>query len=506
MKLIDKAIKSNIIVYFLLVLAVQIWQIFGVGKVNIRLSSGVDQQIMQLTSAKMYYFDYLSYEAAWNHHSPFLFYLTKFSYLFSDFYQSTFGFYGLYTLFLCLVSLTLYKILYEILKNKYLSFIGSLIFILDISSSTIGGRVIFDNRTWGILFQTFILLSSIGYLKYKKNAYLYILSLASIIQIYNLESYFVSIFCIYSYLLYVEKDKLKLFLHSLFGGLLTIFYISYLNFLNNELSEFFNLNILFHINSIGLANKFNNVDLIEIIKTLFVGGNSTLSFLISLLVIVFVMFIFISKIKTNSFSLDEKLLYILLLGELLHLFFTGPRFTSYSQIIILPLFVLFYSQLIKLMDRYSLSKLFGLIPIFLIFFVFQLGDVVYNRTSLIDGTFQKKLESYNNQADDPKLILTWVSMDKYEEVFFENNSLPSTRLWWWHQMKHIDKFYDKSYKMFDDELMKTVFLEDVKLENPKIAVIDKSIVEPPDYFQNYIKANYQYTGTNGDLDYYRLSD
>ena len=77
MKLIYKAIKSNATVYCLLVLSVQIWQLFGVGKVNIRLSSGVDQQIMQLTSAKMYYFDYSSYEAAWNHHSPFLFYQTK---------------------------------------------------------------------------------------------------------------------------------------------------------------------------------------------------------------------------------------------------------------------------------------------------------------------------------------------------------------------------------------------------------------------------------------------
>ena len=505
MKLIYKAIKSNATVYCLLVLSVQIWQLFGVGKVNIRLSSGVDQQIMQLTSAKMYYFDYSSYEAAWNHHSPFLFYLTKFSYLFSDFYKSTIGFYVLYTLFLCLMSLTLYKIFYEILKNKYFSFIGSLIFILDISSSTIGGKVLFDNRTWGMLFQTFILLSSIGYLKYKKTAYLYPLSFASIIQIYNLESYSVTIFCIYAYLFYIEKDKLNLLLHSLFSGLLTIFYISYVNFLNKELSEFFNLNILFHINSIGLANKFNNVDLIDIIKNLFVGGNSTLSFLISLLVVVFVMFIFISKIKTNSFSLAEKFLSIVLLGELLHLFFTGPRFTSYSQIIILPLFVLFYSQILELMDRFSLSKHFGLIPFF-IFFVLQFGDVVHNRTSLIDGTFEQTISKLNHTSEQPKLILTWVSVNKYKEVFFENNSLPSTRLWWWHQMKHIDKSYDKSYKMFDDELMKTVFLEDVKLEKPKIVVIDKSIVEPPDYFQNYIKDNYQYTGTNGDLDYYRLSE
>lgn len=506
MKIIKKVLQSNTSINLFLVSVVSIWQIFGVGKVNLRLSQGIDQQIMQLTSAKMYLFEISSYHAAWNHHSPFLFFITKFSYVFFDFYNSTFGFYLLYSVFLCLVALTLYKIFYALLKSQYFSIVGSLIFIFDISSSTIGGKVIFDNRTWGILFQSLILLSCVRFLNNKKYIYLYLLAVASIFQIYNLESYSVSVLCIYAYLLYIDKDKLNFFLHSLFGGLLTILYIFYLNFINKELSEFFNLNILFHINSIGLTNKFKNIDLIDIIKSLFVGGNSNISFLISLIVVVFVFLTFLYKIKINSFSLDEKLIYILLVGELLHLFLTGPRFTSYSQIIILPLFVLFYSQILKIMDRFSLSKHFGLIPFFVIFFVFQFGDVVHNRTSLIDGTFQETLETYNKQAEDPELILTWVGIDKYENVFFESNSLPSTRLWWWHQMKFIDKFYDKSYKMFDDELMREVFLEDVKLEKPKIAVIDKSIVEPPDYFQNYVKDNYQYTGTNGDLDYYRLSD
>ena len=160
----------------------------------------------------------------------------------------------------------------------------------------------------------------------------------------------------------------------------------------------------------------------------------------------------------------------------------------------------------KLLNSRHVSNILSSLILFVIFFVFQFGDVVNYRTSLIDGTLQETLETYNKQAEDPELILTWVGIDKYENVFFESNSLPSTRLWWWHQMKYIDKFYDKSYKMFDDELMRKVFLEDVKLEKPKIAVIDKSIIEPPDYFQNYVKDNYQYTGTNGDLDYYRLSD
>ena len=165
MKMIKKRLQSNTSIYLFLVSIVSIWQIFGVGKVNLRLSQGIDQQIMQLTSAKMYLFEISSYHAAWNHHSPFLFFITKFSYVF--------GFYVLYSLFLCLVSLTLYKIFYALLKSQYFSIVGSLIFIFDISSSTIGGKVIFDNRTWGILFQSLILLSCISYLNNKK-IYIYI--------------------------------------------------------------------------------------------------------------------------------------------------------------------------------------------------------------------------------------------------------------------------------------------------------------------------------------------
>ena len=117
-------------------------------------------------------------------------------------------FYLLYSVFLCLVALTLYKIFYALLKSQYFSIVGSLIFIFDISSSTIGGKVIFDNRTWGILFQSLILLSCVRYLNNKKYIFIFTCS-SSIVQIYNLESYSVSVFCIYAYLLYIDKDKLN---------------------------------------------------------------------------------------------------------------------------------------------------------------------------------------------------------------------------------------------------------------------------------------------------------
>ena len=196
----------------------------------------------------------------------------------------------------------------------------------------------------------------------------------------------------------------------------------------------------------------------------------------------------------------------MLLGEVLHLFLTGPRFTSYAQVLLLPIFIVIFFQIMTLFDRLNLNRHFGLIPFFIIFFVLQFGDVVHNRTSLIDGTLKETLESYNKPTEDPKLILTWVDIDKYEKVFFENNSLPSTRLWWWHQMKYVDDFYDKNYKMFDDELLETVFTEDVKKERPKIAIIDTSIVSPPDYFLDYIIEHYQFSRLDGDLIYYQLNN
>ena len=136
----------------------------------------------------------------------------------------------------------------------------------------------------------------------------------------------------------------------------------------------------------------------------------------------------------------------------------------------------------------------------------QFADVVLNRASLIDGTLEKVVDSYKLQKNDPETILTWVHIEKYEYIFFENNSLPSTRLWWWHQMKFIDEFYDKDYKMFDDELLEAVFTEDVNSEKPNLAIIDTSIVNPPHYFLEYIKKNFKILKIDGDLEIYELNN
>lgn len=507
MKNLKSKFYKNLNVYLSIFTLIIIWQISGIGKVDLRISQTIDQQIMLLTSAKMHYFDYSSYEAAWNHHSPLLFVFTKITYYFVNFNNSSLGFYLLYSILLFSISIFIYHLLFELLNNKIHSTLGSLIFVFDISSSTIGGKVIFDNRTLGILFQTLILINCLSYLKSNKTIYIYLLSISSVMQIYNLESYGVTVLFIYLYLVYIEKNYIKFFTHSVIGSISTILYLSFVNNMNQELDEFFNLNILFHLNSIGITSQLQSVDIVMVLENLFLENNSSINLFASLFIVILVFVSFSIKFKSKSIKENEKFIYVLLFGEIFHLYLTGPRFTSYSQILIMPLFVLFFIDVLGIFEKINKHKITGYLIFFLIFFTMQFGDVVLNRTSLIDGTFQETIKTYNKklESSEPALILTWVGIDKYENVFFENNSLPSTRLWWWHQMKYIDEFYDKNYKMFDDQLLEDMFIKDVMKERPKIAIIDTSIVGPPDYFFDYINKNFFLSKIDGDLKIYELN-
>jgi len=403
MKNLKTTLLTNSNVYLSILIIITIWQISGIGKVDLRVSQSIDQQIMLLTSAKMYYFDIPSYEAAWNHHSPLLFFITKFSYFFVDFNNVTLGFYALYSVLSISISILLYRILNEFFKNKIISISGSLIFVFDISSSTIGGNLFFDNRTLGIFFQAIILLNCLNYLKSNKNIYLYLISIFSILQIYNLESYGITILGIYLYLIYIEKNYIKFFTHSTIASMLTIFYLLIINTLNGELDEFFDLNILFHFDSIGLTNKFESINTSTLLKNLFVGGNTNVSLFVSLFIVLFVFISFLVKYKAKSIKENENIIYVLLFGEFVHLFLTGPRFTSYAQILLLPIYILFFINVLGLLEKMKISKIFGYFVFFLIFFIMQFGDVVNNRTSLIDGTLEQVVDSYKLQKKRPRI-------------------------------------------------------------------------------------------------------
>ena len=57
MKNLKSKLYKNLNVYLSIFTLIIIWQISGIGKVDLRISQTIDQQIMLLTSAKMHYFD-----------------------------------------------------------------------------------------------------------------------------------------------------------------------------------------------------------------------------------------------------------------------------------------------------------------------------------------------------------------------------------------------------------------------------------------------------------------
>lgn len=170
-----------------------------------------DQQIMTLSAGKMFYFDYNTFEAAWNHHTPPIFYLFKLIYRITDFTDIYNGFFILYSFLLLLINLFLFKLIFKFIDSTYLAFIFSSLFIYDISITTVGEKLLFDNRTVGILFQILILLTGIKILESFQIKYIVTWSLISSTCIFFLESYLISIVIIYLYLLYkIGKNFLSI--------------------------------------------------------------------------------------------------------------------------------------------------------------------------------------------------------------------------------------------------------------------------------------------------------
>ena len=199
---IKNIFQYSVLDYLILIFFVLVWQLFGLGKVNNRLLEAPDQQIQMLTSAKMHYFNYSSYQSAWNHHSPFIHNVYKNKYHIFEFANATFGEYLLYTIFLVILSNLVFNILNSFVKSRLLSFIATLCFIFDISSSTIGGKISMDNRTLGIVLQSFILITCFKIFKYKNKKYFFLFGFFSTVLVYNLESYVVSVLFLFLYLFF----------------------------------------------------------------------------------------------------------------------------------------------------------------------------------------------------------------------------------------------------------------------------------------------------------------
>jgi len=456
-----------------------------------------DQEIMVLTAAKMFYFDLNTYEAAWNHHTPPIFYLFKSIFYFFDFSNIYSGFFLLYSILIFFINILLYKLIFKITCSKFAAILFSCIFIFDISHSTIGEKILFDNRTIGIIFQILILINSFKIIDKQNTKDIVAWSVVVAICCFFLESYLISVFPIYIYLIFkIGKKFIKYSLVSFF--LISALY-SLILFLKDELYETIQLNYIFHL--FGTSTKRIPFDIF--VQNGFFKPKLNWSFylLITTFIIVFSFFIFKRFRYLFGKSLPYiEILYIYFFSEVIHLFVSGPRFTNYFQLILLFVFIIPIINLTILFKNYSKENLLLFSTFLLIFglsvfdnmneiLLYRLDDenTVSNLTSE-----QINLIDFLNNQNDGEIYLNYIwGYDNNLEVYFRTNSLPSTKMWWWFNMYYSqsgDYIFDSN--KFYSKNLDNIFIHDLEREKPKYFIIEDNYISLPENFSDYLESNY----------------
>ena len=510
---------KNLIPYTFITISNISWFIFGLGKAETRLLK-LDQKIMLLTSSKMHYFDMNTFEAAWNHHTPPIFYIFKLVFIFSEFLNIDFGFYVLHSLLLFFISLLLFDICYKLTSQKILSFLLSMVYVIDLSSTTIGGNVIFDNRTIGMVFQCLILSFAYKLLLNQNKQNTICFGIAVFLQVLFLESYLVSCGLLCIYLLYKLHKKSEFIIYFLITNISLLAIAIMIFWQRSELLDVLFLNYQFHFDSIGVGTK-NQVDFFELSKfgIFYYWDHNQFAHVLSFIFIfIFIFFKDNLKIKNESKKMFS-LIIVFYLFEIVHLFLTGPRFTNYLQVILLLQYLIIFIFIFFILSFFNIKTLLtNLIFSFVfitMFFAFQFGDVVYTRTSILDQSYLKakeeilqdsKVSKFLYEEGDPKLVLSWISNESWDDIYFKANKLPSTRMWWWFEMKYVEDLYEWKPNRYYNSNLEKIFLEDLKKDNPRFAIIENNYREPPLFFLKHINENYILEMTIEKFDIYKLKN
>ena len=266
-------------------------------------------------------------------------------------------------------------------------------------------------------------------------------------------------------------------------------------FLNNGLFKEPELNTAF-----GLIFDYLNYHLFN--------GSSAVSWssIFFITSILFLLLFTLSKKFQNIYETKNilfQILYIFFLSEIVHLFFTGPRFINYFQILLLfvylvPVLTVFY--LLKHFKRQNLMMFLGFFFLCIIFLFDNLNEIKlyrFNDDQIVSNLTleQKELIEYinknsSNHPEDPNLNYIWGPYDNME-VYFMTNSLPASRMWWWFNMY----YFENSMYVFDPEKfysknLDNIFIKDLNKEKPKFIVIQKNFISEPRLLKKHIQENY----------------
>ena len=463
---------------------------------------GNDQFLNLIAAKRILYLDYTNFQSTWNQHSaliPDLYKFTFFEFPTSD-YQS--NFFILFVITITLTTINFYKILNKLNISSQNNLVYCLAFFTICISLNMGNRLV------GMLLMSFIIVNLLNFINSKKSTTLFLLIFLSFVQIYNMESYGLALIAIFIYLITISDNKSLFTFQSLIFSIISFIAIFSREIINGELLVLFKTNYLFHIfNTKSVFTDLFGQRLVALYESFtypFERG-SNFGLTMYLLAIAFAVYIiFYSKNFNNKY----KVISYILIFELLHLILTGPRFSHYAEVILLPSTILFF---LFIDSQVGLSKIdnkniyiMGLILISLsasTTSIERIKEMVYSQnfkeTSIIlsnekvneDLEVKKIIEILDSDSSE-NLIVFWTNQADWYWIVDNGNVLPSTRMWWWLKMRYVDiEKYDWSRKWNQKEF-ETIYINDIEKEKPRLILIDKTYKPVPDILENIINETY----------------
>ena len=454
-------------------------------------ASIVNDVLIQIyTSSKMFYLNQTSFEAAWNQHTPIIPNIYKFIYYFVDYGQFDKGLIVLKILFALACSLTTYLVLYKLKVYKSCSIlVASISFIFYLSINLL-------NRELGILIFLLIFYNLLNYLEKKSKVNLILIIFLSALQVYNLESFTISIIYINIFLIYMSENKKQIISDYILYTTCSIILIYSSLIFNNEINDLLTTNYLFHLQNIN--SQFENASLLNAIGLAKEGSNFNLRHLLVFSLIVY----FIRKIINKSLKPKNinTLLFLWILIEIFNLVITGPRFWNYGIILVIPTLIL---TLVLLSEKIKNELgLFVIIILFLPVYLFlNITDHSNPDNTNIEFLENEQILMHFSERStaEPELILTWIHPTDWQWLYNSGNFNPSTRYWWWFYMRyHQDHMYTWNNN-WDEKDVIASFKSDLEKERPKYAVINTSINKPPTFLNDIIKNEYKLTHKNDSI-------
>ena len=463
----------------------------------------VNDQFLNLIAAKrILYLDYTNFQSTWNQHSaliPDLYKFTFFEFPTSD-YQS--NFFILFVITITLTTINFYKILNKLNISSQNNLVYCLAFFTICISLNMGNRLV------GMLLMSFIIVNLLNFINSKKSTTLFLLIFLSFVQIYNMESYGLALIAIFIYLITISDNKSLFTFQSLIFSIISFIAIFSREIINGELLVLFKTNYLFHIfNTKSVFTDLFGQRLVALYESFtypFERG-SNFGLTMYLLAIAFAVYIiFYSKNFNNKY----KVISYILIFELFHLILTGPRFSHYAEVILLPSTILFF---LFIDSQVGLSKIdnkniyiMGLILISLsasTTSIERIKEMVYSQnfkeTSIIlsnekvneDLEVKKIIEILDSDSSE-NLIVFWTNQADWYWIVDNGNVLPSTRMWWWLKMRYVDiEKYDWS-RNWNQKEFETIYINDFEKEKPRLILIDKTYKPVPDILENIINETY----------------